>query len=114
MYLMLLTIYTEDNHCISAPACLYPIQLPSSSKCDSCLEWPRHSVTLTEDQTLLRRPHSSSPCITNCWPCLTNSWTSTGTHWDSLGLNGPFLHELFHNQSQLVTQLQATYNDLQT
>ena len=35
-------------------------------------------------------------------------------YWDSLGLNGPFLCELFQNQSQLVTQLQATNNDLQT
>src|SRR5882724_4452604 len=35
-------------------------------------------------------------------------------YWDSLGPNGPFLCELFHNQSQLVAQLQATNNDLQT
>src|SRR5882724_4641734 len=35
-------------------------------------------------------------------------------YWNSLGPNGSFLHELFHNQSQLVTQLQATNNDLQT
>src|SRR5882724_968077 len=35
-------------------------------------------------------------------------------YWDSLGLNGPFLHKLFHNQLQLVAQLQVTNNDLQT
>jgi len=35
-------------------------------------------------------------------------------YWDTLGPKGPFLHELFHNQSQLVTQLQAANNDLQT
>src|SRR5882724_4381358 len=35
-------------------------------------------------------------------------------YWDSLGPNGPFLCKIFHNQSQLVTQLQATNNDLQT
>src|SRR5882724_6355960 len=35
-------------------------------------------------------------------------------YWESLGPNGPFLWELFHNQSQLVTQLQAANNDLQT
>src|SRR5882724_13492469 len=35
-------------------------------------------------------------------------------YWESLGSNGPFLHELFHNQSQLVMQLQAANNDLQT
>ena len=35
-------------------------------------------------------------------------------YWDLLGQNGPFLCELFHNQSQLVTQLQAANNDLQT
>ena len=35
-------------------------------------------------------------------------------YWDSLGLNGPFLCELFHNQSQLVAQLQVANNDLQT
>src|SRR5882724_6130926 len=84
MYLMLLTIYTEDNHCVSAPACLYPVQLPSSSKCDSHLEWSCRSVALTEDQTLLRQPHSSSPHITNCQPCLTNSWMSTGIRWDQM------------------------------
>src|SRR5882724_6578171 len=35
-------------------------------------------------------------------------------YWDLLGPNGPFLHEPFHNQSQLVAQLQAANNDLQT
>ena len=35
-------------------------------------------------------------------------------YWDLLGLNGLFLHELFHNQSQLVAQLQVTNNNLQT
>src|SRR5882724_8229833 len=34
--------------------------------------------------------------------------------WDLLGPNSPFLCELFHNQSQLVAQLQVTNNDLQT
>ena len=33
---------------------------------------------------------------------------------DLLGPNGPFLCELFHNQLQLVAQLQVTNNDLQT
>src|SRR5882724_4592156 len=35
-------------------------------------------------------------------------------YWESLGPNGLFLRELFHNQLQLVAQLQATNNDLQT
>src|SRR5882724_5057850 len=35
-------------------------------------------------------------------------------YWDSLGPNGPFLCKIFHNQSQLVAQLQVTNNDLQT
>src|SRR5882724_4446806 len=35
-------------------------------------------------------------------------------YWDSLGPNGPFLCELFHNQSQLVAQLQVANNSLQT
>jgi len=35
-------------------------------------------------------------------------------YWDLLGTNGPFLHEIFHNQSQLVMQLQVTNNNLQT
>src|SRR5882724_1200589 len=35
-------------------------------------------------------------------------------YWDSLGPNGLFLCEPFHNQSQLVVQLQAANNDLQT
>src|SRR5882724_7864470 len=34
-------------------------------------------------------------------------------YWDLLGHNGPFLHKLFHNQSQLVAQLQETNNNLQ-
>ena len=33
---------------------------------------------------------------------------------ESLGPNSPFLCELFHNQSQLVAQLQVANNDLQT
>ena len=35
-------------------------------------------------------------------------------YWDLLRPNGPFLHQHFHNQSQLVMQLQETNNDLQT
>src|SRR5882724_8162602 len=35
-------------------------------------------------------------------------------YWDSLGPNSLFLLTLFHNQSQLVAQLQVTNNDLQT
>src|SRR5882724_2572340 len=35
-------------------------------------------------------------------------------YWDLLGPNSPFLCELFHNQSQLVAQLQVTNNNLQT
>src|SRR5882724_9831840 len=35
-------------------------------------------------------------------------------YWDSLGPNSPFLCELFHNQSQLVAQLQVTNNNFQT
>ena len=35
-------------------------------------------------------------------------------YWDLLGSNSPFLCQPVHNQSQLVTQLQATNNDLQT
>src|SRR5882724_6449708 len=80
MYLILLTIYTEDNRCVSAPVCLG--LLPLFIKCSFCLEWLRHSVALTEDQTLLRQPYSSSLCITNYLPCPTNSQMSTGIHWD--------------------------------
>ena len=35
-------------------------------------------------------------------------------YWESLGPNGLFLCELFHNQLQLVTQLQVANNDIQT
>ena len=35
-------------------------------------------------------------------------------YWDSLGPNSPFLCKIFHNQSQLVTQLQVANNNLQT
>ena len=40
--------------------------------------------------------------------------TKSDEYLDSLGPNGPFLFKLFHNQSQLVAQLQASNNDLQT
>jgi len=33
-------------------------------------------------------------------------------YWESLGPNGPFLRELFHNQSQQLAQLQTTNNAL--
>ena len=36
----------------------------------------------------------------------------TDEYWESLGPNGPFLCELFHNQSQQLTQLQMTKNAL--
>jgi len=36
----------------------------------------------------------------------------TDEYWESLGPNGPFLCELFHNQSQQLTQLQMTNNAL--
>ena len=36
----------------------------------------------------------------------------TDEYWESLGPNGPFLHELFHNQSQQLAQLQTTNNAL--
>jgi len=35
-------------------------------------------------------------------------------YWDTLGPNSPFLCELFHNQSQLVAQLQVANNNLKT
>ena len=35
-------------------------------------------------------------------------------HWDSLGPNGPFLCEVFHNQSQQIAQFQVTNNNLKT
>jgi len=37
----------------------------------------------------------------------------TNKYWESLGPNGPFLHELFHNQSQQLTQLQTANNALE-
>src|SRR5882724_11973330 len=83
MYLVLLTIYTEDNCCISAP-CVYIQSTSSFYRVYFLSRVLGRSVALTEDQTLLRQPHSSSPCITNYWPCLTNSRTSTGTCWDQM------------------------------
>jgi len=37
----------------------------------------------------------------------------TEEYWESLGCNSPFLHELFHNQSQQLTQLQTANNSLE-
>jgi len=37
----------------------------------------------------------------------------TDEHWDSLGPNGPFLCNLFHNQSQQLTQIQTANNTLE-
>ena len=37
----------------------------------------------------------------------------TEEYWESLGPNGPFLCELFHTQSQQLTQLQTTNNTLE-
>src|SRR5882724_2882916 len=45
---------------------------------------------------------------------ITMSHQLQDEYWDLLGPNGPFLCELFHNQSQLVTQLQAANNNFQT
>jgi len=36
----------------------------------------------------------------------------TDKYWELLGPNGPFLCELFHNQSQQLSQLQMTNNTL--
>jgi len=48
------------------------------------------------------------------YPQTTMSHQLPDDSWDSLGPNGAFLHELFHKQPQLVTQLQASNNGLQT
>jgi len=37
----------------------------------------------------------------------------TDEYWELLGPNGPFLHELFHNQSQQLTQVQTANNALE-
>src|SRR5882672_5985383 len=37
----------------------------------------------------------------------------TEEYWESLGPNGPFLHELFHTQSQQLSQLQTANNMLE-
>src|SRR5882724_5353771 len=100
---------SEDNCCISAPMSLYPLQLTPSSK--TSLEWLCCSVALTEDQA----PIETTPLFfTMHYQQTTMSHQLPDEYWESLGPNGPFLRELFHNQSQLVAQLQAVNNDLQT
>ena len=37
----------------------------------------------------------------------------TEEYWESLGPKGPFLYELFHNQSQQFTRLQTVNNALE-
>ena len=44
---------------------------------------------------------------------LTMSHHLTEEYWESLGPNGPSLHELFHNQSQQLAQLQIDNNALE-
>src|SRR5882724_1965681 len=66
-------------------------------------------------------PHrrSNSPQMTPLF-FITHYQLSSMSHqlsdeyWDSLEPNCPFLCENFHNQFQLVAQLQVTNNDLQT
>jgi len=65
---------------------------------------------LTEDQAPLRRP----TLLHHALPTNNMSHQLPDEYWESLGPNGPFLRELFHNQLQLVMQLQAANNDLQT
>src|SRR5882724_6955917 len=43
---------------------------------------------------------------------MTMSHQLMDKYWESLGPNGPFLCELFHNQSQQLAQLQTTNNTL--
>jgi len=43
---------------------------------------------------------------------LTISHHLTEEYWDSLGPKSLFLHELFYNQSQQLTQLQMANNTL--
>src|SRR5882724_10061468 len=43
---------------------------------------------------------------------MTMSHQLTDKYWESLGPNGPFLCELFYNQSQQLAQLQTTNNTL--
>src|SRR5882724_4309635 len=44
---------------------------------------------------------------------LTMSCLLTDDYWEVLGSNGPFLCELFHNQSQQLAQLQMANNVLE-
>src|SRR5882724_10812413 len=67
------------------------------------------------------RPHRRSSSIettplffTMHYQQTTMSHQLPDEYWESLGPNSPFLRELFHNQSQLVMQLQVANNDLQT
>src|SRR6267142_2497679 len=43
----------------------------------------------------------------------TMSHQLTEEYWDSLGPNSPFLHEIFHSQSQQLSQLQSANNVLE-
>src|SRR5882724_7987812 len=89
---------------------LYPLWLTPLSKTSS-LEWLHRSVALTEDQA----PTEMTPLFfTMHYQQTTMSHQLPDQYWELLGPNGPFLCELFHNQSQLVMQLQAANNDLQT
>src|SRR5882724_4222583 len=89
---------------------LYPLRLTPLSKTSS-LEWLCHSVALTEDQA----PTEMTPLFfTTHYQQTTMSHQLPDKYWELLGPNSPFLHELFHNQLQLVMQLQAANNTLQT
>jgi len=56
-------------------------------------------------------PTHSHPILLSTF--FTMSHHLTEEYWESLGPNGPFLPELFHTQSQKLTQLQSANNVLE-
>ena len=71
------------------------------------------SVTLTEDQALPRLSHSL-PSSHHYYYQSSISHQLTDKYRESLGPNGPFLHKLFHSQSQHVQQLQEANNTIKS
>jgi len=94
MYLILLTIYAEDNHCISYP-CVYIVD-SLFIEYSSCLEWLCCGVTLQKIKL------SSDNPLFFIMHYQLSAMSTTPDDTGTSGPNGPFLHELSTTSHNLL------------
>src|SRR5882724_8359599 len=80
----------------------------SESRSGLIVVFPSQKIKLYPDDPT----HCHLYIITTDCMTLTMSHHLTEEYWESLGPSGPFLCELFHNQSQQLAQLQTANNVL--